>query len=137
MQRQLRTMFTIALADPGQVLNRLLPSIKTLQYSLHPRPHDRIVPRADNLMRKTFLKRMLYIAFSQRTIIVLYCIVLYCIVLYCIVLYCIVLYCIVLYCIVFIHFCSASHSTSLSESLPTTAIDTVSEFIRRSATYNS
>ena len=32
----------------------------------------------------------------------------------------------VLYCIVFIHFYSASHSLSLSEALPTTAIDTVS-----------
>src|SRR6218665_1036176 len=35
---------------------------------------------------------------------------------------------IVLYCIVFIHFYSASHSLSLSEALPTTAVDTVSEF---------
>src|SRR6218665_1032614 len=42
----------------------------------------------------------------------------------------------VLYCIVFIHFYSASHSLSLSEALPTTAIDTVSEFTRRSATGN-
>ena len=40
--------------------------------------------------------------------------------------------CIVLYCIVFIHFYSASHSLSLSEALPTTAIATVSEFTRRS-----
>ena len=38
------------------------------------------------------------------------------------------------YSIVFIHFYSASHSMSLSEALPTTAIDTVSEFTRRSAT---
>src|SRR6218665_3622167 len=44
--------------------------------------------------------------------------------------------CIVSYCIVFIHFFSASHSLSLSEALPTTAIDTVSEFTRRSATGN-
>ena len=39
----------------------------------------------------------------------------------------------VLYCIVFIHFYSASRSLSLSEALPTTAIDTVAEFTRRSA----
>ena len=39
-----------------------------------------------------------------------------------------------LYCIVFIHFYSASHSMSLSEAFPTTAIDTVSEFTRRSTT---
>src|SRR6218665_1368446 len=43
---------------------------------------------------------------------------------------------VVLYCIVFIHFYSASHSLSLSEALPNTAIDTVSEFTRRSATGN-
>jgi len=36
-------------------------------------------------------------------------------------------YCIVLFS-VFIHFYSASHNMSLSEALPTTAIDTVSEF---------
>ena len=47
-------------ASPGHVLNPLLPPVKTLHYSLRPRPHDRIVPRADNLMRKTFLTRMLY-----------------------------------------------------------------------------
>ena len=38
--------------------------------------------------------------------------------------------------IVFIHFYSASHSLNLSEALPTTAIDTESEFTRRSATGN-
>jgi len=36
--------------------------------------------------------------------------------------------------IVFIHFYSASTLMSLSEALPTTAIDTVSELTRRSAT---
>ena len=42
------------------------------------------------------------------------------------------------YCIVFrpIHVCSAAHSMSLSEVLPTTEIDTVSEFTRRSTTDN-
>ena len=49
-----------------------------------------------------------------------------------------IMYCKVrhLYCIVFIHFYSASHSLSLSEALPTTAIDTVLEFTRQSATGN-
>ena len=42
--------------------------------------------------------------------------------------HCIILYCIILYCIELIHFYSASHSLSLSEELPTTATDTVSEF---------
>jgi len=37
---------------------------------------------------------------------------------------------------VFIHFYGASHSMSLSEALPTTANDTVSEFTRRSAKGN-
>jgi len=41
-----------------------------------------------------------------------------------------------LYCIVFIHFYSASHNMSLSEALPTTAIDTVSEFTHRIPTGN-
>jgi len=40
-------------------------------------------------------------------------------------------------CIVFIHFYSAPHSMSLSAALPTTAIDTVSELTRQSATGNS
>src|SRR6218665_1006761 len=38
------------------------------------------------------------------------------------------------YCIVFFHFYSASQCMSLSEALPTIAIDTVAEFTRRSAT---
>ena len=42
--------------------------------------------------------------------------------------------CIVLFCIVFIHFYSAPHGMNLSEALPTTAIETVSGFTRRSAT---
>ena len=42
----------------------------------------------------------------------------------------------ILYCIVFINFYSASYSLSLSEALPTTTIDTVSEFTCRSATGN-
>jgi len=36
-----------------------------------------------------------------------------------------------LYCIVFVHFYSASHSMSLSEALPTTAIDTVLDIPKR------
>jgi len=56
---------------------------------------------------------------------VLYCTALHCTVLYCTALHCTVLYCIVLYCIVFIHFHSASHGMSLSDALPTTAIDIV------------
>ena len=36
------------------------PSCNDIPYSLHPRPHDRIVPQVENLMRKTFLTRILY-----------------------------------------------------------------------------
>src|SRR5688572_25350792 len=54
-------LFDAVLANPGHVLNPLLPPVRTLSYSLRPRPHDQIVPRADNLMRKTFLTRMLYL----------------------------------------------------------------------------
>ena len=53
-------LFTTALTNPGHVLNPLLPSVKTLPYSLHPRKHEQIVQQADNLMRKIFLTRMLY-----------------------------------------------------------------------------
>jgi len=41
-----------------------------------------------------------------------------------------------LYCIAVIYFYSASHGLNLSEALPTTAIDTVPKFTRRSATDN-
>jgi len=47
-------LFTAALTDLGHVLIPLLPSAKTLTYSIRPRQRDRIVPQADNLMR-TFL----------------------------------------------------------------------------------
>ena len=40
------------------------------------------------------------------------------------------------YCIVFIHFYSTSNSMSLSEALPNTTIDAVSELTSRSATVN-
>src|SRR6218665_1987493 len=43
----------------------------------------------------------------------------------------------ILYCIVSIHFYSTSHSMSFSEALPTTAIDTVSDFTCRKTTGKS
>ena len=57
VQRQMKT-FTAALMDSGHVPNP--PSQKDTQYSLSPRRHDRIVPQAENSMRKTFLTRRLY-----------------------------------------------------------------------------
>ena len=58
-------LFSSILADNGHVLHELLPPIKTSKYSLRPRAHDRIIPPADNLMRKTFITRMIYIRSDQ------------------------------------------------------------------------
>jgi len=55
------SLFAAVLLDQGHVLNQFLPPLRPqLYYYMRPRRHDRIVPRADNLMRKTFLTRMLY-----------------------------------------------------------------------------
>jgi len=53
-------LFSSILVDNGHVLHELLPPIKTSKYSLRPRAHDRIIPPADNLMRKNFITRMIY-----------------------------------------------------------------------------
>jgi len=58
LAQSLRTdLFSISF---DQFRQRLLPSVKTFPYSLHPKPHDRIVPQVENLRRKTFLTRILY-----------------------------------------------------------------------------
>jgi len=58
LPQSLRTdLFSISF---DQFRQRLLPSVKTFPYSLHPKPHDRIVPQVENLRRKTFLTRILY-----------------------------------------------------------------------------
>src|SRR6218665_1648664 len=44
---------------------------------------------------------------------------------------CLFVHLLYLYCFVFVHLYSASHSTSLSEALPTNSIDTVSDFNTR------
>ena len=53
-------LFAALLLNPGHVLNPLLPPLRPQPYSMRPRLHDRIIPRADNLTRKSFLTRMLY-----------------------------------------------------------------------------
>src|SRR5688572_20923831 len=53
-------LFGAICADPGHVLHDLLPPIKTAVYALRPRKHDRILPVADSLARKTFIIRMIY-----------------------------------------------------------------------------
>ena len=53
-------LFSAVLGTPGHVLHGLLPPAKPTVYSLRPRRHDRVLPKADNQMRKTFIVRMLF-----------------------------------------------------------------------------
>src|SRR5688572_27464359 len=62
-------LFSSILVDNGHVLHELLPPIKTSKYSLRPRAHDRIIPPADNLMRKG---RYMYIRSDQDWLTFLY-----------------------------------------------------------------
>jgi hypothetical protein len=41
-------------------LHDLLPPIKTTQYSLRPRHHNRWIPSANSTQRRDFIIRMLY-----------------------------------------------------------------------------
>ena len=53
-------LFSAIITNPSHVLHQLLPPEKTVTYSLRPRAHNRIIPNADFLARKTFVIRMLY-----------------------------------------------------------------------------
>ena len=53
-------LFSAVLTDKGHVLHALLPPVKTSVYSLRPRAHDRVIPPADSLMRRTYITRMIY-----------------------------------------------------------------------------
>ena len=53
-------LFASVLCNKNHVLAQLLPPIKETPYQLHPRAHNRSIPIADSLMRKNFIKRMLY-----------------------------------------------------------------------------
>jgi len=54
-------LFLAVLNNPSHTLHSLLPPVKSSIYSLRPRPHNREIPRADTLSRKTFILRMLYL----------------------------------------------------------------------------
>ena len=54
-------LFAKILNTPAHVLNQLLPPIRNSGYNMRPRAHNRVLPAANNnLMRKTFITRMLY-----------------------------------------------------------------------------
>ena len=53
-------LFSAVLTRPGHVLHELLPPAKQTGHNLRPRHHDRVLPRTDNQMRKTFVTRMLF-----------------------------------------------------------------------------
>ena len=53
-------LFSTIISNPAHVLHQLLPPVKTVSYSLRPRTHNRIIPKANSLSRKTFVTRMLY-----------------------------------------------------------------------------
>jgi hypothetical protein len=53
-------LFSYSINEPAHVLHELLPPIKPSFYSLRPRAHNRKIPKADCLMRKTFVIRMIY-----------------------------------------------------------------------------
>jgi len=54
------SQFSNVLSNPAHVLHQLLPPVKTVTYSLRPRTHNKFIPKADSLARKTFITRMLY-----------------------------------------------------------------------------
>src|SRR5688572_9966386 len=58
-------LFSAVLTDKGHVLHALLPPVKTSVYSLRPRAHDRVIPPAESLMRRTYITRMIYSSASQ------------------------------------------------------------------------
>ena len=55
-----KTLFSNVLGNEHHVLYQLLPPVKTVSYSLRPRPHNRIIPRVcHELSRCNFFNRML------------------------------------------------------------------------------
>jgi len=53
-------LFNDVLNNPSHILHGLLPQIKQTPYLLRPRAHNRVIPQADTLARKTFILRMIY-----------------------------------------------------------------------------
>ena len=55
-----RSLFSSIIANSAHVLASLLPPIHHTGYDLRKRSHDHIIPRADTILRKQFILRMLY-----------------------------------------------------------------------------
>src|SRR6218665_3571569 len=59
-----KALFASVCHNPDRVLSHLLPPKKESVHALRPRVHDRVLPEADDRMRRTFLTRMLYSDYS-------------------------------------------------------------------------
>jgi len=59
-----KALFASVCHNPEHVLSHLLPPKKESVHALRPRVHDRVLPEADDRMRRTFLTRMLYSDYS-------------------------------------------------------------------------
>ena len=55
-----RSLFASVISNPAHVLASLLPPIRCTGYDLRKRAHDHLIPRADSIMRRNFIIRMLY-----------------------------------------------------------------------------
>ena len=55
-----RSLFASVISNPAHVLASLLPPIRRTGYDLRKRAHDHLIPRADSIMRRNFIIRMLY-----------------------------------------------------------------------------
>ena len=55
-----KALFASVCHNSDHVLSHLLPPKKESMHALRPRVHDRVLPEADDRMRRTFLTRMLY-----------------------------------------------------------------------------
>src|SRR6218665_598278 len=56
-----KALFASVCHNPDHVLSHLLPPKKESVHALRPRVHDRVLPEADDRMRRTFLTRMLHV----------------------------------------------------------------------------
>ena len=53
-------LFNNVLCNHNHVLHQLLPPVKSTPYNLRSRIHNRMIPSADNNLRKNFIYRLLY-----------------------------------------------------------------------------
>src|SRR3984885_12002442 len=52
-------LFKSVISNSGHVLNKFLPPIKTTNYSMRSRPHNRQLPMDDSFERRGFINRLL------------------------------------------------------------------------------